>query len=64
MEYHHATEILSATSAALQKEIERGGIRGYEAVAGEAGGLPLDLETTSRSAAPVASLFPPDRTKL
>jgi hypothetical protein len=29
-----------------------GGIRGNEAVAGEAGGLPLDIGTASRSAAP------------
>ncbi len=44
-------------------DVEEGGIRGNEAVSGEAGGLPLDLGTASRSAAPVASVFPCDRAK-
>jgi hypothetical protein len=34
-----------------------GGIRGGETVAGEAGGLPLDVETASRSAVPGNTLF-------
>jgi hypothetical protein len=34
-----------------------GGIRGDETVAGEAGGLPLDTRTASRSAAPSNTLF-------
>jgi hypothetical protein len=34
-----------------------GGIRGGETVAGEAGGLPLDTRTASRSAAPDDTLF-------
>ena len=35
----------------------RGGIRGGETVAGEAGGLPLGTRTASRSAAPGHTLF-------
>jgi hypothetical protein len=35
----------------------RGGIRGGETVAGEAGGLPLGTRTASRSAAPSNTLF-------
>ena len=34
-----------------------GGIRGGETVAGEAGGLPLDVETASRSAVPGNTVF-------
>src|SRR6202020_2192201 len=34
-----------------------GGIRGDETVVGEAGGLPLDTRTASRSAAPGNTLF-------
>jgi hypothetical protein len=35
-----------------------GGSHGVEAVAQEAGGLPLDFGTASRSAAPEATVFP------
>jgi hypothetical protein len=40
-----------------------GGSRERETVAQEAGGLPLDLRTASRSAAPVPSVFLSDRTR-